>query len=135
VLRKALAGEIIDHALSDPEREVCGILGGRDGRVEKVYRVRNVAQTPRTRFELHPKDFMDVDDAIPEAGLELIGFYHSHVASSPYPSQTDVENWNPKEFPQAVHFICSLKDRSHPALRAFRFDEDVHLREEPIRRR
>lgn len=132
VLAKSAADEIIAHALSDAHLEVCGIVGGRDGRVEKVYRARNVSPTPRTNFEFHPKDFIDIDDEIPRAGMELIGFYHSHVSSSPFPSQTDVIMWNPEHYPNAVQFICSLKAPTQPELRAFRFDEDVHLREEPI---
>jgi proteasome lid subunit RPN8/RPN11 len=64
--------------------------------------------------------------------MVAVGFYHSHTASSPYPSRTDVNEWNPEFYPDAVYFICSLKAPSAPQLRAFRFDEDKHVREEPI---
>jgi proteasome lid subunit RPN8/RPN11 len=123
---------IVSHAEARPDEEVCGIVGGKDGVVERIYRTRNVAKTPATLFELHPKDFMDALDDLDAAGLDTLGFYHSHIKSSPYPSRTDVMNWNPEAYPDAVYFICSLAEAGHPVVKAFRFDRDVHLVEEPI---
>ena len=124
--------EMVDHAVGRPDEEVCGVLAGKAGTVERVYRTRNVAKTPATLFELHPKDFMDALDGIDEAGLDTVGFYHSHIRSSPYPSRTDVMNWNPEAYPDAVYFICSLAEPGHPVVRAFKIDRDIHLVEEPI---
>lgn len=124
--------QIVAHAEAQPDQEVCGIVGGKGGTVERVYRTRNVAKNPETLFELHPKDFMDVLDDLDAAGLETLGFYHSHTRSSPYPSRTDVMNWNPEAYPDAVYFICSLAEPGRPVVRAFKFDKDVHLVEEPI---
>jgi proteasome lid subunit RPN8/RPN11 len=131
-LSRSQLDEIVGHAQGQPDQEVCGVLGGRAGTVERIYRTRNVAKTPATLFELHPKDFMDALDDIDAAGLETLGFYHSHIRSSPYPSRTDVMNWNPEAYPDAVYFICSLAEPGNPVTRAFRFDRDVHLVEEPI---
>jgi desampylase len=130
-VKREVFDALIAHATSEPHQEVCGILAGRDDRVEALYRARNVAQTPKTRFDFHPRDFMEISDAIDEAGLELAGFYHSHISSSPYPSRTDVDHSNPEMYPQAVYFICSLK-YDPPVVRAFRYDEDVHLLEDPV---
>jgi proteasome lid subunit RPN8/RPN11 len=131
VVRRSAIDEIVAHATSEPDQEVCGVLGGKDGGIQLAYRARNVAKTPKTRFDFHPRDFMDIGDEIEGSGMELSGFYHSHIDTSPYPSRTDVAHSNPEMFPAAVYFICSLKHQP-PLLRAFRYDEDVHLREEPI---
>ena len=42
---------------------------------------------------------------IDEAGLDLIGIYHSHVSSPAYPSRTDSEQ---AFWPDAVYLIVSL---------------------------
>jgi proteasome lid subunit RPN8/RPN11 len=132
-LTDAQLKEIVEHAEAEPDQEVCGVVGGKGGTVERVYRARNVAKTPAKLFELHPKDFMDILDDLDAAGLDTLGFYHSHTHSSPYPSRTDVMNWNPEAYPDAVYFICSLAEPGRPEVRAFRFDRDIHLVEEPIR--
>jgi proteasome lid subunit RPN8/RPN11 len=130
-ISRAVLDELIAHATSEPHQEVCGVLGGQDGRITVVYRARNIAQTPKTRFDFHPRDFMEIGDAIDDAGMEIAGFYHSHINTSPYPSRTDVLNSNPEMYPDAVYLICSLKHQS-PVVRGFRYDEDIHLVEEPI---
>jgi len=129
---RPLLDEIIGHAQAEPNVEVCGIAAGHETTVERIYRTRNVAKRPEVLFQPHPGDFMDALDDIDAGGLKLIGFYHSHTHSSPYPSRTDVRDWNPEIYPDAVYFICSLKEPSRPEVRAFKFDEDVHLVEEPI---
>src|SRR5205807_7498300 len=47
--------ELVAHAESEPEQEVCGLVAGKDGVAERVYRTRNVAKTPAKLFQLHPK--------------------------------------------------------------------------------
>jgi proteasome lid subunit RPN8/RPN11 len=132
MLKRSDLEQIVAHAEAHPDQEVCGIVGGKGGTVERVYPTRNVAKSPEKLFELHPKDFMDALDDLDAAGLEPVGFYHSHTHSSPYPSRTDVRDWNPEAYPDAVYFICSLTEPGRPVVRAFRFDSDIHLVEEPI---
>ncbi|HEY3118070.1 MAG TPA: M67 family metallopeptidase [Chloroflexota bacterium] len=131
-IARPLLDDIIEHATGEPHQEVCGVLGGKPGIIERVYRAQNMAKTPAVRFEFFPRELMDILDNIDTADLNTAGFYHSHIASSPYPSRTDVNEWNPEWYPDAVYFICSLKNPIQPEVRAFRFDEDKHLVEEPI---
>ena len=109
-IARPLADEILTHATSEPRQEVCGVLGGRGNVVERVYRAQNAAKTPAYRFEFYPRELSDILDDIDAAPMTTVGFYHSHIASSPYPSRTDVAEWNPEWYPDAVYFICSLKD-------------------------
>jgi [CysO sulfur-carrier protein]-S-L-cysteine hydrolase len=81
--------EIIAHAREDAPDECCGLIAGRDGRSERVYRMENAAHSP-LRFEVAPLDVMKTLEEIDEAGLEVGGLYHSHTRTAPYPSQTDV---------------------------------------------
>jgi proteasome lid subunit RPN8/RPN11 len=81
--------EIIAHARADAPDECCGLIAGRDGRSERVFRMENAAHSP-LRFEVAPLDVMKTLEAIDEEGLEVGGLYHSHTRTAPYPSQTDV---------------------------------------------
>jgi proteasome lid subunit RPN8/RPN11 len=81
--------EIIAHAREDAPDECCGLIAGRDGRSERVFRMNNAAHSP-LRFEVAPLEVMKTLEAIDEAGLEVGGLYHSHTRTAPYPSQTDV---------------------------------------------
>ena len=81
--------EIIAHAREDAPDECCGLIAGRDGRSERVFRMENAAHSP-LRFEVAPLEVMKTLEAIDEAGLEVAGLYHSHTRTAPYPSQTDL---------------------------------------------
>ena len=81
--------EMIAHAREEAPNECCGLVAGRDGRTERVYRMANAARSP-LRFEVNPIEVMRTLEQIDEAGLEVSALYHSHTRTAPYPSQTDV---------------------------------------------
>ncbi len=76
-----------EHSRAEAPNEACGLLLLRDGVAERYVAGRNAAASPY-RFEL------DVDPEtwfLEDEGYELAVF-HSHLASPPRPSRTDVEN-------------------------------------------
>ena len=81
--------EIVAHARDEAPNECCGLLAGRNGRSERVFRMANMARSP-LRFEVAPLEVMRTLETIDEAGLEVAALYHSHTRTAPYPSQTDV---------------------------------------------
>jgi proteasome lid subunit RPN8/RPN11 len=131
-LPRSVFEEILAHAQGQPDQEVCGILSGRDGQVEQVYRARNVAETPRTRFKMDPYDILKITDEIDAADGDLVGFYHSHTHTQAYPSPTDVADWPARWYPDALCLICSLMEEDRPQLRAFHIDEDGKISEEAV---
>ena len=116
-----LIDEIVAHSRDDLPNECCGLIGGTDGAMTTVYRARNAAAT-WLRYEIHPTDLFRITEAkIPDAGEELLGFYHSHTKSEARPSQTDInlaENW-----PGPLQLICSLEHDDAPVVRAFRIED------------
>lgn len=87
---------ILDHAREGAARtppvEVCGVLVGRRGppdRVTGARRVANVADRPRSRYELDPAATVAAIDAAEAAGEAVVGFYHSHPETDAVPSATD----------------------------------------------
>jgi proteasome lid subunit RPN8/RPN11 len=74
------------HAREEAPNEACGLVLLREGRAERYERGRNAVRSPY-RFEL------DIDPEVwfaEDEGYELAVF-HSHPASPPRPSRTDVE--------------------------------------------
>lgn len=113
------AEEIIRHAQREYPDEACGLLAGRDGRVEKVYPMTNAEHSPVT-YRLDPEEQFRVFMEIEEKGWELLAIYHSHTHSPAYPSATDLER---AFYPDSLYLIISLADREQPTLRAFRIIE------------
>jgi proteasome lid subunit RPN8/RPN11 len=69
--------------------EACGLVAGKDGRVELVIGVRNAARSP-VRFLMEPRAQWRAFNRIEQLGLELLGIYHSHPNGPPHPSPTDI---------------------------------------------
>jgi len=110
--------EIVAHARDEAPNECCGLLAGRNGRSERVFRMANAARSP-LRFEVAPLEVMRTLETIDEAGLEVGALYHSHTRTAPYPSQTDVtfaEAW-----PGTPWIIVGLSD-GDAEVRTYRID-------------
>ncbi len=127
---------IINHCRSGLPNESCGMLGGKDGKVEKVYVMRNAKPGP-DYYEMDPEEQFKVMKDIRESGLQLIGLFHSHPTGQAYPSSVDVRQayWPGTElpnYPDAIYVIVSLMDRSKPAARGFSIEEGKVL-EVPVR--
>ncbi len=123
---------IVEHARSRFPDEICGILAGCNGQLEVVHQAHNVAKTPRTRFAMDPQDILGITDAIDAAGMDLLGFYHSHAHTQAYPSPTDVADWPARWYPDSLCLICSLMEEDRPLLRAFHIDEAGTIEESEI---
>ena len=79
--------ELEAHAAAEAPNEACGLVVLRDGVAQRYVAGRNAAGSPY-RFELDvPPETWFLEDE----GYELAVF-HSHPASPPRPSRTDVEN-------------------------------------------
>jgi proteasome lid subunit RPN8/RPN11 len=133
----ALRDQLVDHAREGDPDEVCGMLAGRDGRVERVFRVRNTADevsadsgvfrdratgvaAPGRRavhYYMDPRDQLRVYNEIDELGLDLIGYYHSHTHTEARPSPTDVRLATDLA---SFYVLVSLTDTTHPPVRAWR---------------
>ena len=103
VIPAEVRSALVEHAEAERPNEACGLLLLRDSVAQEYVRGQNVAASPY-RFELKvdPQVWFLEDD-----GYELAVF-HSHLASPPRPSRTDVENiglWEGRPY-----VILSLKD-------------------------
>jgi len=90
-----------------------------------VIRCANVHPTPTTRYVIDPREQLKAFRSIDAAGEELIGIYHSHPVSQPYPSPTDRAE---AHYPDAVYVLVSLRTGT-PEMRAFRIGTDDFIGE------
>jgi proteasome lid subunit RPN8/RPN11 len=77
------------HAQEDAPNECCGLLVGRRGVVESAIRARNLEAGP-TRYRIDPQDHFAAIRAARTRGRDVIGAYHSHPATAPTPSPSDI---------------------------------------------
>ena len=66
---------------------------GDDGVVREAYALPNTTdEGPRRRFLVRADDYRAAEQRAREAGLELLGFYHSHPDHPAKPSQYDLDH-------------------------------------------
>jgi proteasome lid subunit RPN8/RPN11 len=113
------------HGLPD---EACGLFAGPvsggdepTGVITEVYPARNAAASAR----VYTVDSGDQLRAMRDAeahGVEIVGCWHSHTNTDPYPSPTDIDQ--AKWYPTWIYVIVSLRDDA-PMLRAYRIRDGV----------
>ena len=107
--------EMIGHAYDGYPLEACGLLIGRDDRVHRFVACTNEAASARI-YAIPGKELLHAERAADCDGLEIIGVFHSHTHSEPYPSPTDVAQ---APDPGWHYVIVSLK-RQAPETRCYR---------------
>ncbi len=127
VIKKNNLDEIIDHAREEFPNEACGILAGKDKKVNKVYRMTNTDKNPM-RYFMDSKEQFKVIKQMRSEGVEMLGIYHSHPNVRPYPSSHDVEL---AFYPESSYVIVSIMNNI-PEVRSFRIVNGV-VREEEIK--
>jgi proteasome lid subunit RPN8/RPN11 len=91
--------------------EACGILVGKresgDFEVVDVVKASNMANSS-TRFEINPEELYRAIRGAEAKGLEVLGFYHSHLGYGAGPSAVDLNRM--KFFPDFVWLICDISN-------------------------
>ena len=97
--------------------EACGILAGRNGKVEKLYEMTNIDNSS-DHFMMDPKEQFAAAKDIRSRGLEMLGVYHSHPETPARPSEEDIRL---ALTPNVTYVIVSLQDPVKPVIRCFAF--------------
>jgi proteasome lid subunit RPN8/RPN11 len=128
-LDDVLFKEMVEHGLREFPNEACGLVAGRDGAPVRFFAMRNLDASPAS-YRLDPKEQLQAFDEMDDAGLDLLGIFHTHTHSEAYPSETDKRL---AFYPDSLYMVMSLSDRERPLLRAFRIlegevsEEDVTI--------
>jgi proteasome lid subunit RPN8/RPN11 len=83
--------EMVAHCLTTYPDEGCGLITGDPSTsvVDSVQATRNLAESAQL-YTVDPADYLRIDRAAEEVGQAVIGVFHSHTHTDPYPSPTDV---------------------------------------------
>jgi proteasome lid subunit RPN8/RPN11 len=122
VVGPQLLGDFIDLARAEKPKECCGIGLGPAGVIQEFHALENVHEEPVTRYEISAKEQLRLHLRAEDRGWEITLVFHSHPATEPYPSVTDISlaGW-----PDAVYAIIGMADPELPLLRAYRIVDGV----------
>ena len=126
-LPRPLYDEIVAHARAGFPLEVCGILGGQEETVARLWRMTN-SDASNEHFSMLPKEQFAVAKEMRGAGLEMLAVYHSHPESPARPSSEDIRL---AHTPGISHVIVSLLDPQAPSLKSFKISDGV-VTPEPV---
>ena len=121
--------QVIDHLASALPHEGCGLLAipdtaERPGRAVRFYPGTN-ADRSSSRFTMEPAEVLAAFKAMRAEGWELGAIVHSHPASEPSPSPTDLRE---AYYPDAIMLIVSFASPV-PEARAWRLCGEVEDRQ------
>ena len=126
--------DLVEHAREGAPEEVVGVLAGSHGEdrstVERSLRADNAAETPGTRYEIAPAEELALLERVDEAGLDVVGSYHSHPRGPLEPSEVDARR---AAWPGYSYLIVSLAEVP-PAVGSWRWTGET-FREEVVRDR
>lgn len=105
---------LVGQARQGEPREICGVLGGRAGRVTELTEVPNIATAPERAYRMDDRTLAHILMTLARRGMGPIAFYHSHPTSDPRPSALDVAEWS---YPDVILLIIGLQPS--PALTAW----------------
>lgn len=120
--------EMVAHCLSCYPEEGCGLLVGdpATGVVGAVHPTENVAHSAQV-YTVDPRAHLRIDREAEEAGQGVIGVFHSHTHTDPWPSPTDVIQ---APDPSWHYVVVSLRHELASA-RSYRIVEG-QISEEPV---
>jgi proteasome lid subunit RPN8/RPN11 len=126
-LARAQAEAIQEHARAGYPFEVCGVLLGRNGeggiRIERVGKVETrEEEMPRVRYQIAPEDLIRIEREARDAGLAIVGYYHSHPDHPARPSETDRRMAAESLSDGVVHVVVGVErgQRAEPTAWIFR---------------
>jgi proteasome lid subunit RPN8/RPN11 len=127
-----LVNQIVTHVQQHQQTEACGLISKFGNDPSRYYPIRNIASEPSIRFEMDPKQQIAAMRHMRNQGEQLLAIVHSHPASPPVPSATDVRGCS---YPDAYYIIVSLNSPGGAEIRAYRMVDaamqSVELHAEP----
>ena len=120
--------QMVAQAKAETPVEACGILAGKDNKVEKLYKMTNVDNSS-DHFMMEPAEQFKVVKDIRSASLEMLAIYHSHPDSAARPSDEDIRL---ALTPDVIYIIVSLQNSNRPAVKGFLI-EDGNVTKVPVK--
>ena len=107
--------------------ESCGIFAGQKNRIERLYEMTNIDNSP-THFTMDPAEQFAVVKKMRAAGLKMLAIYHSHPLT---PARLSAEDKRLALTPDVAYLVLSLKDAEKPSAKVFVVDR-AQTRQVPL---
>lgn len=106
---------MIAHARQEAPDECWGLLAGEGDQVLGVFPCANGAapEDRPFRYLTEPRSQRQADDLIGARGWQILGIYHSHTHTQPFPSPTDIGEANPL-LGDIAYVLVSLRAAGQP---------------------
>ena len=122
-IRRSAFEAIQAHGAEGYPNEICGIMLGPQGdhTVTEVRRARNIiVERSRDRYEIDPLDHIRIQREADDAGLDIVGYYHSHPDHPAHASVFDTE----RAWAGYVYVIVSIESGKPVDANAFVAEQD-----------
>ena len=122
-IHKQALDAIHAHGAEGYPQEICGVMVGPRGErtVTEVKRARNIiVERARDRYEIDPRDQIRIQREADAAGLDIVGYYHSHPDHPAQASRFDTE----RAWAGYVYVIVAVHEGKPVDANAFVADDD-----------
>ncbi len=116
---KHIFEDMLEQAKAEAPVECCGILAGRHGRAEKLYKMANT-EGRRDHYLMEPEQQFGAVKDMRSSSLDMLAIYHSHPET---PARPSVEDIRLALTPNVVYVILSLLGNNGPAVKGFQIDD------------
>jgi [CysO sulfur-carrier protein]-S-L-cysteine hydrolase len=118
--------EMIHHCKMDLPYEACGLLSGKNGITENIWKMKNTKRS-KIAFSMDIEEIRSIFELIYNRNESLLGIYHSHPTDQASPSADDIALNN---YPEVGHIIISFAS-STPIVKCYCIQENI-VNELPI---
>ena len=115
-LPRPLINKILAHAQSNPEIEICGLIGNSSSQQKTYYPIDNIAKNPSCRFLMDAPQQIAAMKKMRDNKQQLLAIIHSHPKAAALPSQHDIDESNYKD---VFYLIISLNTKGVLEMRAY----------------
>ena len=130
ILTPAQLAQLYAQMRADAPHETCGMLGGKAGRAQKIYPIKNIAENRVKNYLMDGAEQIRAMQDMDDNGYDILAIYHSHPVTQPYPSATDLRDaWDADlqepRYPDTLYVIMSLRQPDAPEIRAYQLHDQT----------
>lgn len=122
VLTESQKKTLTKESLDKKPNESCALLFGKNENekltITEIFPAENIDESP-INFTISNEQLLEGYKIAEKKGLEVIGIFHSHPSSEPYPSETD------KKFMEINPVVWIIFSATTNEFKAFMFDSKI----------
>lgn len=127
-IRREVLASVVAHARADHPDEACGIIAGPLDSDDPARHVPMTnAERSATFYRFEPAEQLRVWREMDDRDERPVVIYHSHTATEPYPSRTDI---GLASDPDAHYLLVSTRHPDSDEVRSYRIVDGVVSEEE-----